>query len=110
MLKRARKSAWVVTAMLSMAASAAADDLFTVTATPSSGDAIVVSGNTVVDLVNDVIDSQDEFAPLEDADFTSSLTYAGVKNAIIFEKTGTSRQAELVNRLFRDRLPFDAAD
>lgn len=49
---------------------------------------------------------------LRDAAAQAGLSYQTARSYLksIFEKTGTSRQAELVNRLFRDRLPFDAAE
>lgn len=49
---------------------------------------------------------------LREAAAQSGLSYQTARGYLksVFEKTHTSRQAELVNRLFSDHLPFDSAD
>ncbi len=49
---------------------------------------------------------------LREAAAQSGLSYQTARGYLksVFEKTHTSRQAELVNRLFSDQLPFDSAD
>ncbi len=67
-----------------------AGDLFQVIATPTTGAPVTASGKSVVDLVKDVVDTQNNFASLANSDFNSSLTYAGLKDAITFSQAGSA--------------------
>jgi hypothetical protein len=68
------------------AASARGEDFFQLSADATSGTPAHVStgGSNVIDLVNNLIEQESDFATLANRDFTGSLTYGGVKNAALF--------------------------
>jgi hypothetical protein len=65
-----------------LAGSARADDLFSVTVTDGTN-TVFASGSSLFDLAENVINQEDQFAQFENLDFTGSLDYAGLEDAII---------------------------
>ncbi len=62
---------------------AAAQDLFGVTVTAPGEDSVTVTGSSLFDLAENVIESLGEFENFEGTSFTGSLDYAGLNDAII---------------------------
>ncbi|MEL7239771.1 MAG: hypothetical protein AAGK78_13005, partial [Planctomycetota bacterium] len=69
-------------ACLCSAAQAQSDDLFGVTITDGTN-TVTVTSNSLFDLADDVINTQDEFAVFDGTNFTASLDYANLEDAII---------------------------
>ena len=98
-----RRLAPLLVAPLALALAPAAhvrgQDLFSVTATTTDpfpfATTVTQGDSSVVDLVRDVIETRDEFAPLLFRDFSASLTYAGVQDAILFDVNAGGTQATL---------------
>ena len=68
----------------------AGKSLFEIFADAADGTEIAVGGSSLPDLVENLIDSSGDFAALDGQDFTASLTYAGVADALNFELTETA--------------------
>lgn len=80
-----------------LTAAAQADDLFRVMVTasdPMVGD-LVVGGSSVPDLVEDLLDTQGDFARFDGEAFAASLRYAGVDDAIAFTLSDDGDRATL---------------
>lgn len=71
-----------------------AADLFQINAI-SPGQSVTVGGSNLIDLVNNAIDSKDQFAKFQNKQTTLSLNYAGVKDAIVFTVNAANTQATL---------------
>lgn len=82
-------------AVVFSSAARAADDLFAVRAVGTGGTTVRVTGSSLIDLVNNLVKSEDEFRQLEDAGFSGSLTYAGIPNAIRIARNAAKTQATL---------------
>ena len=80
-----RLAAVVAVAVLAPAAAAWADDLFGVTVTDDQGNSVTVTGESLFDLAENVIESQGDFERFEGTDFTGSLDYAGLDDAIVID-------------------------
>ncbi len=74
-----------------------ASDLFQVTAITTSGAPLTISagGENMPDLIENVINTQGDFAQLGSRDFSGTLTYAGVPNAMIVDVNAEGTQAVL---------------
>lgn len=79
------------------AAPTRADDLFTIDANSNSGasTSASASGSSVIDLVADLIDSEQEFTNLENQGFDASLRYGAVDDAILISRNADSTSATL---------------
>ncbi len=80
--------------LASSLATATAEDLFQITATSSTATK-VVSGDNLIDLVENIVKAQDEFSDFQNTGFTADLKYAGVEKAIIFDISSTGTFAKL---------------
>ena len=69
-------------AVLALVAPIQADPLFGVTVTDGTN-TINVTGSSVFDLADDIFDRQGEFQQFDNTDFTASIDYAGLDDAII---------------------------
>ena len=87
--------------------SAHADDLFRVAVNPTDPGVmpLVVGGSSVPDLVEDLLDTQGDFARFDGVDFAASLRYAGVDDAITFTLSDDGDSATL-QFLGRDGAPL----
>lgn len=74
-----------------------ADDLFRVAVNPTDPSVmpLVVGGSSVPDLVEDLLDTQNDFARFDGVDFAASLRYAGVDDAISFSLSADGNMATL---------------
>jgi hypothetical protein len=74
---------------------ARARDLFDVSATSTSGPpaSAQASGSSLVDLIENLVDSQEEFAALQDQGFAASLDYAGVADAVQVTRNAAGTEA-----------------
>lgn len=74
-----------------------ADDLFTLSADSNTGPTVsaTASGSSVIDLVEDLIDSEQEFESLEDQGFDASLRYGSIDNAVLVSRNADSTSATL---------------
>ena len=79
----ARRAAILAAAVLAPAAAASAQDLFGVTVTGDDGETVTVTGSSLFDLAENVIESKGDFEQFEGRDFTGSLDYAGLDDAIV---------------------------
>ena len=79
------------------AVSARADDLFTLSANSTSGPpaSATASGHSLVDLVQDLIESRSEFLSLQNNALSASLRYAGLNNALQFTRSADGTQATI---------------
>ncbi len=73
---------------------AAAQDLFSVTAT-GGGSTVTASDENLLDLLEDAIETQGAFNPLVGSDITAVLRYADVENAIVVTLNAAETQATL---------------
>ncbi len=80
-----------------LTAPADGEDLFRVfvAANDPMGGSLIVGGSSVPDLVEDLLDTQGEFAMFDGVDFAASLRYAGVDNAINFTLSDDGNSATL---------------
>ncbi|GIW74197.1 MAG: hypothetical protein KatS3mg103_0719 [Phycisphaerales bacterium] len=76
---------------------ALADDLFRVSVMPLDPgvEPLTVGGASVPDLVEDLLDTQEQFARFDGVDFDASLRYAGVDDAITFSLSDDGNRATL---------------
>jgi hypothetical protein len=70
---------------------AQAVDLFGVEVTYGGGTTITESASSLPDLIDALVNNQDAFAPLAGNDFTGSLTYYGIPDAITIEVVGDTQ-------------------
>ena len=78
-----RLSAATAAVVLALAGPAAAQDLFGVTVSAPGESDVTVTGSSLFELAENVIESQGEFESFEGTSFTGSLDYAGLDDAII---------------------------
>ncbi|MEQ8318593.1 MAG: hypothetical protein RIE77_03595 [Phycisphaerales bacterium] len=76
---------------------ASGDDLFRVLVVPNDPmvGSLSVGGSSVPDLVEDLLDTQNDFAIFDGEDFSASLRYAGVDDAISFTLSDDGDRATL---------------
>src|SRR5437870_5831209 len=73
---------------------ARADDLFTINAS-GGGTNVTASSNNVIDLVGNLIKTENEFASLSNRNSSSSLRYAGVDNAVLVSRNASGTAATI---------------
>ena len=71
-----------------------AEDPFTLSASGGGADASA-SGNNLVDLVGNLIDSQDEFAPLSNRSIDGTLRYGALNDAVLFTRNSAGTSATI---------------
>ena len=72
---------------LSPASLARGQSLFGVTATGANGTTVSAGGGNVINLVNNLTSSQDQFASLGNRGFNANLNYGGIKHAITLDQS-----------------------
>lgn len=77
------------------AATLHASDFFSLTATGTNGTTATESGSNLINLTNDLLGKKSSFSSLSGQGFTSSLTYAGVKNALVVSENASQTSATL---------------
>ncbi len=82
-------------AALTAAAPAFAQSLFVITATGGGNSPVTVGGDSIIDLVDNAINTRGAFAPFQNATSTFSLNYGGVADAITVVKASTNTSATL---------------
>jgi hypothetical protein len=78
-----------------VAAPLQAADFFSVTATGTNGATVTEGGSNLVNLTNDLIGSHGAFKSIAGQGFSGSLTYGGVKNALLFSENAAQTSATL---------------
>src|SRR5687767_8070295 len=83
--------------LLSFAHPARADDPFTFTARTTSGtpETIRVSGSSLIDLAENLVETQSQFLPLNGQAFDASLRYGGLRNAARYSQNAGGTSATL---------------
>ena len=71
-----------------------AGDPFSLTAS-GGGTTVTASGENVVDLAGNLIDTKDQFAPLANQTVSGSLRYGGLNDAVLFSRNGSGTSATL---------------
>lgn len=71
------------------AGAAEAVDLFQITAT-GGGNTVVVGGSSIIDLVDNAVNTQGAFAPFQNADTSFNLNWGGVGNAVTVTKNAAN--------------------
>lgn len=87
-------------ALAALAGTLHAEDLFRVQVTQigNPANSLLVTGNTLPDLVSDLADQQGLFSGFSNVPFASSLTYAGIPDAVAvsYNPTGGTNGGELI--------------
>ena len=99
-------------------AAPASADLFEVIAESTSGPPVTAdaAGSSIIDLVEDLVDSEGEFLSLEDEAFDASLTYGGIEDAILVSRNAAGTEATVTipstgfTRTFTGDDPEDLED
>ncbi len=73
--------------VLALGLAAPAADLFSLTATPTSGTPITETGSNIITLVENLADNSQAYSSLANNAFNASLNYAGIPNAFTFSQT-----------------------
>jgi hypothetical protein len=81
-------------AMILFSPPAMAGDFFSVTATGTSS-SVTVQGSNVINLTENVINEDKQFASLAGQNVTASLTYGGVSNSVIYTENAAQTSATL---------------
>ncbi len=76
-------------------APALAQNLFIITATGGGNAPVTVGADSIIDLVDQAINTQGAFAPFENSDASFALNYGGVANAITVTKNAANTGATL---------------
>src|SRR5580658_369960 len=76
-------------------AAARAADFFTVDAVGGSGTTVTAGGANVINLADNLINEQQQFASLAGQGFNANLSYGGVPNAVVFTENPSQTQATL---------------
>ncbi|MBX3376386.1 MAG: hypothetical protein KF678_05220 [Phycisphaeraceae bacterium] len=84
-----------VLSVLAAASLASAQSLFGVTATGGSQTPVTVGGSSLIDLVDDAVNTRGSFAPFSGEDTSFSLRYGNVNNAITITKNAANTEATL---------------
>jgi hypothetical protein len=88
-------SALVPTLALTAAATPAlAQNLFVVTAT-GNGNTVTVGADNIINLVDQAVNTQDQFAQFQNVNTTFALNYGGISDAITITKNSGNTQATL---------------
>jgi hypothetical protein len=94
-----RRKLWLVALLVCLmtASIARAEDPFTLTAQTTSGAAgsASASSNNVVDLVGNLINTEDDFAALQNRSLSGSLRYGGVNDAVLFTRNASGSSATI---------------
>jgi hypothetical protein len=101
-----------VGACVAMSPLAFGADLFTVSATGSGVPTVNVGGSNIIDLVDDAVNTQGQFAAFQNVNSTFSLNYGGVANAIVVTKNAgnTSATIQLLGQPVRTFTGANQAD
>ena len=90
-----------------------AKDPFTLMASTTGGapETIRASGNSLVDLADDVVRTESRFSSLQGREFTASLRYGGLENAIRYSQNaaGTSGTVTIPSTGFSRTFSADTA-
>lgn len=89
-----RIAALTVSTALALTPLATADDLFVIDAT-GGGNTVRLGSSSLIDLVDDAINTRNQFAPFENTDATFRLRYGNVADAITVSKNAGNTQATL---------------
>ncbi len=89
------KSIFVATTVLALSTGARAQSLFSVTATGGAQTPVTVGSSSLIDLLDDAVNTQGQFSPFATEDTTYSLRYGNVNNAITVTKNSSNTQATL---------------
>ena len=86
----------IFAAALALAAPAArAADFFSVDAMGGSGATVTAGGSNIINLANNLINEQQQFAALAGQGFSASINYGGVPSAVVFTENPSQTQATL---------------
>lgn len=85
----------VLALLLLSATPAAAQSLFSITATGGGNTPVTVGSSHLIDLVDQAVNTQGQFSGFQGADTTFSLNYGGVANAVTITKNASNTQATL---------------
>ncbi len=87
---------WMMAGALAGAAGTAiAQNLFVVTGTGTSVPTVNVGGSSLIDLIDDAVNTQGQFAQFQAVDSTFALNYGGVADAIVVTKNAGNTQATI---------------
>lgn len=67
-----------------------AQNIFQITATASGVSTVNVGGNSIITLVDNAVNTRDQFAPFASADATFNLNWGGVANAVTVTKNASN--------------------
>ncbi len=82
--------------LLAFAPAALAQNLFQVSAS-SSTTTVNVGSSSLIGLVDNLSNNTQQFAPLDGQSYTANLTYAGIKNALVFKQSTDSSGNQILN-------------
>jgi hypothetical protein len=85
----------LATAIALSPATALAGDFFNVTAVGGSGTTVTAGGSNIINLADNLINQQQQFAALAGQGFNANLTYGGVPSAVVFTENPAQTQATL---------------
>jgi hypothetical protein len=82
--------------VLYVPAAASADDLFGITAS-SSTTTVKAGSSSLIGLVENLSNTNNQFTPLQNQNFNSSLNYAGIKNAFLINQSFDTADHRIIN-------------
>jgi hypothetical protein len=88
----------VVVMCVSLSTSVLAGDLFQITAISATdpSNTVTAGGSSVVDLIENLVESESQFRSLENQGFSATLNYAGVKDAVRISRNAAGTSATVV--------------
>jgi len=92
---RARRLLYAALFILALTATAKADEFFNMNVTGTGSTTVNASGSTIIDLVNNVVTQQGQFASLAGQGTATSLSWGGVPNAILLNVNSAQTTAKL---------------
>jgi hypothetical protein len=95
MLKAHRIIAANFIVLAALSATVRADSFFNLSVTGTNGTVVNASGATIIDLVNNVVTQQGQFAALQGQGTTTALEYGGVHNAVLLSVNSSQTTATL---------------
>lgn len=105
-------AAGIFAALISLIVSSPSLDaqLFGVNAAPAAGPEISVKGSSIIDLVENLLDADKEFAALDNQAWTAEALYFGVPKALQFESNADRTVVTLTSRLTGLDVTFTGVD